>query len=331
MRKLIILFICFFATSILHASNPDSVGTKVKNGVRYVVHKTAEGQGLYRIGKIYDVSVRKIEKANPELETSNLQVNQLILVPREQVKPQRASAPGVRPGGRGNKKQPQKQAVYHRVAQGESLYRISQQYEVLVKDLKAWNELDNDELDIGQKLVVGYEKQPENKAKKSKTGNEPDQKGNAQEKDSPEKKEKTKKKEKEEDPQSATPGQNVPQRASINGARARFGEDSAVKSNTSQQTISEEGVGGWIDDGALGSNKALALHDDAPVGAIIQVHNKLNDKTVFVKVVGRIPKSRRNRDYTILISKPAADILEVYDKKFRVDIEYSTRDAYTGG
>lgn len=319
MRLSFILLVAWLVPAFGFASNPDSVGTKVKDGIRYVIHKTSEGQGLYRIGRIYNVSIRELEEANPNLDPDNLDINQVVLVPREKVtpqRPQRAAAPGVRPGSTASKSSAataDKRPVYHKVGQGETLYAISRKYEVDVSQLRAWNDLESNALKIGQQLIVSYEAQ----ASSAPTGNDAQEKSAdpSSTQDAP-------------TPESKQPKEQ-PQRAEVNPDTPSRLPRQPIENRAEEQTIRAEGIGGWIDDGVLGSNKALALHDRAPVGAILQVQNKINGKTVFVKVVGRIPKSRTNRDYEVLISKPAADILEVYDKKFRVIVEYSTQDAYS--
>jgi TolA-binding protein len=42
----------------------------------------------------------------------------------------------------------------HTVAKGETLYRISKEYGVSVKDLKSWNQLPDNTIHVGQKLIV---------------------------------------------------------------------------------------------------------------------------------------------------------------------------------
>jgi LysM repeat protein len=42
----------------------------------------------------------------------------------------------------------------HRVAKGETLYRISKEYGVSIQDLKAWNGLADNTIHVGQKLIV---------------------------------------------------------------------------------------------------------------------------------------------------------------------------------
>ena len=47
--------------------------------------------------------------------------------------------------------------VYHQVKPGETLFRISKRYNVLMKSLRTWNKLENDSIEVGQRLIVGYE------------------------------------------------------------------------------------------------------------------------------------------------------------------------------
>lgn len=48
-------------------------------------------------------------------------------------------------------------AIYHQVKPGETLFRISKRYNVQMKSLRTWNHLERDQLEVGQRLVVGYE------------------------------------------------------------------------------------------------------------------------------------------------------------------------------
>ena len=48
-------------------------------------------------------------------------------------------------------------AVYHLVKPGETLFKISKRYKVEVRSLRNWNRLESDQLEVGQRLVVGFE------------------------------------------------------------------------------------------------------------------------------------------------------------------------------
>jgi membrane-bound lytic murein transglycosylase D len=44
--------------------------------------------------------------------------------------------------------------VYYTVKKGDTLAKIADKYNVSVSDLKKWNKLKSDTIEIGQKLVV---------------------------------------------------------------------------------------------------------------------------------------------------------------------------------
>ena len=47
--------------------------------------------------------------------------------------------------------------VYHEVKPGETLFRLSRQYGVQVDKIKEWNHLNDNIIEVGQKLIVGQE------------------------------------------------------------------------------------------------------------------------------------------------------------------------------
>jgi LysM repeat protein len=46
---------------------------------------------------------------------------------------------------------------YHQVKPGETLFRLSRQYGVDVATLKSWNNLKSNQLEVGQRLIVGHQ------------------------------------------------------------------------------------------------------------------------------------------------------------------------------
>jgi hypothetical protein len=46
---------------------------------------------------------------------------------------------------------------HHEVRPGETLFRLARQYGVNVETLRHWNHLQDDVIEVGQKLIVGYE------------------------------------------------------------------------------------------------------------------------------------------------------------------------------
>ncbi|MGI8892798.1 MAG: peptidoglycan-binding protein, partial [Bacteroidia bacterium] len=85
----------------------------------------------------------------------------------------------------------------------------------------------------------------------------------------------------------------------------------------------EKGSASWIDDNDINPSKFYALHRSAPTGTIIKVTNRMNNKTVFVKVVGVLPNTGDNSNITIKLSKAAASKLDVIDARFQAELNYT--------
>jgi LysM repeat protein len=47
--------------------------------------------------------------------------------------------------------------VYHEVKPGDTLFRVARQYGVQVDQIKEWNHLRDTVIEVGQKLIVGYQ------------------------------------------------------------------------------------------------------------------------------------------------------------------------------
>ena len=85
----------------------------------------------------------------------------------------------------------------------------------------------------------------------------------------------------------------------------------------------ETGIAGWIDDKNIDSKKSIALHRTAPIGTIIRVTNLMNNKSIYVKVIGKLPDTGDNENTIIISSKAAVSMLGGIDQKFRVNLNYS--------
>jgi hypothetical protein len=75
-------------------------------------------------------------------------------------------------------------------------------------------------------------------------------------------------------------------------------------------------------EGTEGNRKYLALHRTAPVGTILKVRNEMNNREVFVRVMGKLPDTALTDKLIIRISKSAYDRLGAIDQRFRVEVTY---------
>ncbi|MEP7169852.1 MAG: LysM peptidoglycan-binding domain-containing protein [Bacteroidota bacterium] len=86
--------------------------------------------------------------------------------------------------------------------------------------------------------------------------------------------------------------------------------------------VSESGVCAWINDAEVNQNKYYGLHRTAPIGTIVKVTNKMNDKFVFVKIVGVLPDTGENEKSIIKISQAAVNKIGALDAHFQVELSY---------
>ncbi len=119
-------------SSLIHQN--DSVGVIKENGNNFIIHKVGPGETLYALSRKYNVDVQSIKDANPNSVTS-LNVGQKVLIPIHVI----------------NNAKDQK---YHTVKSSETLFSISRLYNVKVDDIKKWNNLSENDISIGQKIII---------------------------------------------------------------------------------------------------------------------------------------------------------------------------------
>ncbi len=177
----IILFITFFGFALSsYASNytpVDSVGIEEVNGKKYILHKVESEETLYSLSRRYNVSIPKIIESNPPTEFG-LEVGQIIKIPlsEKRVKKNKPEKENTRDVS--DRPAPAK-GLTHTVKAKETLFSISQMYSVSVDQIKAWNQLESNSIDIGQVLVVGTGQKEGNNTEESDLNNKTLEKSNA--------------------------------------------------------------------------------------------------------------------------------------------------------
>ena len=86
--------------------------------------------------------------------------------------------------------------------------------------------------------------------------------------------------------------------------------------------MTEKGVGVWIDNLSQEGGSMLALHKTAPIGTVIKITNPMTQRTTFAKVVGKFTDTAETKNAIIVISKSAASLIGVLDRRFQVEIAY---------
>ena len=306
-KNLLFLLLLLILTSPGAYAFRDSIGNKVVGNMQYILHKVEKSEGLYAVSRRYNVEVADIQNANPGSETG-LVLGQVLMVPYKTVTPSGQVKPGPtlpvetpEPVGR-------KVPVYYAVKQGETLYRIATSNKLTVAELQEMNNMKDAAIETGQQLIVGYKMETAT-ASGTETSNSK---------------------------VSVSGTQTVS--TAVSNKSTGLSEDKTEKQYNDHQKILEEkrkegltevkiiqegGMAASIDDGSITTEKNLALHRTAPVGTLIRLTNPMNNKVVYVKVVGGLPENKLEENVVVKITKTAADFLGVRDQYFRVEQYYS--------
>lgn len=109
------------------------------------VHVVKKGETLSVIAKKYHVGVKQLKSWN-NLKSDNLKIGQKLIV--------YSSGAPMAQAGNPNPVERSTTQTTHVVKKGETLGKIAQKYKCSVTDLKKWNNLNSNNIQIGQKLKV---------------------------------------------------------------------------------------------------------------------------------------------------------------------------------
>lgn len=124
-----------------------------------IMHKVEKGETLFSIAKQYDVNVQQLREWN-NLNSNNLSTNQTLIV------------------GKAQPQEVDRDSLVHEVQKQETLFSISKEYGVTISELKSWNNLDNNNLNLGQTLVI-YPSETEHQQQESIVNNDGEIQNNA--------------------------------------------------------------------------------------------------------------------------------------------------------
>lgn len=347
MKNLILILVFLLAGWM--SAEAQSGKLMVKKGEKglYLEHKVAAREGLYSVGRLYNVHPRFLAAYNNMDSEKGLDLGQVIRVPLTDSNFTQKDNNGT--------------PVYHIVVAGDGLSKISNQFnKVSVRNLKEWNKLSSDNINLGSPLIVGYlhARGPvpqtvvkENPPAVAEETVKKETKPAVKEKEeviatAPKETEKIKEKEPEKAPERLPESQPVvktepapaPRKeaekiadskpvvttpASTDGTgffkpyfEAQIRQQPASKNETVTAGIFKT-TSGWQDA------KYYLLIDNVPTGSIVRVVNPENNKTVYAKVLGQMNGIRQNQGLNIRVSNAAAAALGVADtEKFIVNVNY---------
>lgn len=313
MKKLFLLAFFVNAFAFAHSQVEELIAKKGPRGL-YLEHAVETGQGLFAIGRLYNVNARTIAAYNNWDISKGLSVGQVLMIPLTDTN--------------FNQKIQKGTPVYYSVGEGEGLYRVSVNSNKIPTDrIRQWNQLSSDNIELGQKLVVGYLVSGEYKASPSRdvvkeTTVTPVQ--TEPKRDLPGEKEKEVVKEVIPPAVKTEPAViQASQRESGQGYFKPYFEQQVRQKPASKTAMVTSGIfktlSGWQD------GKYYLLMDEVQPGTIIQISNPQNGKMVYAKVLGGMAGIRLNEGLGIRISNAAASVLEIPEaetSKFFVTVNY---------
>lgn len=331
MKKSQVIFILLFITSLsIKAEVKDSVGTKVKNGKVYILHKMEAGQGLFGVSRTYGVPLAELVEANPGAD-KKLLVDQVIFVPTQR-KPVVAATPKkeevpLKDSETINKEKekappitekPAPKTVYafsHEIQAEETLYSIAKMYKCEVDDIKFLNNLeDGDKIEMGKTLLIP--RQPNNSelmAEKNAKEAELDREMEAMKNELPDREGIDEEKETKDERKFVADHGKMPIPYLVN---------IELIPELDVEKVEEEGKYALSTSDLLIQSKNVCLHHNAPVGTILMLTNPDNAKTVFVKVVGNFERAS-NSAIVVKITNNSADHIGLKEKISSIKVSYA--------
>lgn len=299
------LAISLFISSSGWTVGLDSLKTEKRGDQLIVIHQVDPGETLYSITHRYHVNISNVIEVN-NIQHNNIRSGQILEIPIQTAKHEQTL--DVVPKKEGTK--------IHVVETGETLSAIGRKYGIKADQIIAWNKLTSESINPGQELSIGLadKKSPfipfEGALKHY-----------------------------------VQPGENllrIAQMRNINGDSLRkwnnllsndikIGQILWYQSyDRSNEPIVEkevfgkhsvEGIAMQIDD-MEDTDKYLALHKELPTGTLLEVRNLMNNKKVYVRVVGQLPATGLNENILIRLTPISFKRMGILDARARVELTY---------
>ncbi len=298
----------------------------------YIEHKVIPKENWYSIGRKYEISPREIAPFNGLSMDKGLSIGQIIKIPLlptnfNQDLENKTGVP-----------------VAHIVTQKEGLLHIASQYNVTVAQLKKWNKLNADQINIGDELVIGFVKatmpvlqNTSTEAVKVETVVQATPSPVVQQEvkknivvaapvSTPTLAEKKveKQQEKVAEPQINKPTKVVDNSAVVTTNQKPIQVDAAAKGagyfSSFFEQQSKEGKPQKLEGFVYGVFKSSSGWDDGKYyvllnsvepGTIVKISVKGTDKSVFAKVLGSVPPGKESDGMSMRMSNSAASALGI--------------------
>lgn len=315
-------------------------------GAKYSLHTLAQGETLSMLAEKYKTTVGDIMRLNGMHADTKLSIGQKIKIP--------ASGQTVLREGEVKKAPPVTKTspvvtapplvntnvsgvLTHTVQPKETMYGISKKYGVTIDQIKQWNNMADNNLEIGQVIAVNAKGVTEAAAKRKEQAETeakaiaavPDQTPPMVVKETIKVDEPVKEnivqqvEEKKAVVNTATETKTKERpimNAAADGSDNFFAKDFAELSSKSSASANGTAMifktaSGW------GDKKYYVLMNQAPSGSIVKI-SAANGNVVYAKVLWKLDDMKENKGLQFRISEAAAAALNVQGDKFPLSIQY---------
>ena len=312
MKKFIFPLLAFIFSFQLASAQKKELLLKSSDRGLYLDHKVGPKESFFSIGRLYNVHPKHLASFNKLDMTKGLLIDQAMRIPLTDTNFTQ----------QGNSGTP----VYYKTAAGEGLMKVSSANgNVTLANLRNWNNLNNDNVKSGTKLIVGFLSSKEMPSITITTKPKPEEPVVKTE-EKPivtEPKVIEKPVVKTEEKPVVAPSKVVEKPVATNDqGYFKLSFDQQVKGTpvSKNETVTSgifKTASGWSDA------KYYLLIDKVSPGTIVKVINPANNKIVYAKVLGEMSGIRQNEGLNIRISNAAASILEITElDKFIVKVNY---------
>lgn len=323
MKKLFFILTLVFTTGILLSQQSQSSiftnGDKLyinlgQDSDFYYTHTVEKGHTIYSLSRAYNVPASKLYSYNGMNEGSSISLGQSLRIPL----PDKQMYKGV---DLKNISKGHFIPVYYTTQPKDNIFRISRVYfNQPIDDLVKRNNLSDNNLDLGQDLLIGWlpvdGKLPQISVEESELGGEVF----------------------ESTPSTITslnttqPSENLlitDTEENVDSTAIQYPADfnptllGNLTYRKDMKIIKKTDVAFW--DKTIPDNGAVfGLHGTALLDSYINVFNPNSRRSVRIKVIGRIPYGTYTNDIKLVISPRAAKQLGGLDRRFKVEIDYLT-------
>ncbi len=332
MKKFLFSFLAFlFAVQFAAAQKKDLMLKSSDKGL-YLEHKVVAKESFFSIGRLYNLHPKHLASFNKLDMTKGIFIDQVMRIPLTDTNFTQ----------QGNNGTP----VYYKAADNEGLSKISSvNNNVAVANLRNWNNLTNDNLSSGAKLIVGFLKtkempsitittvvkqnDPVVKTEEKPVVTKPEEKPVVKTEEKPvvvTPKVEEKPVVKTEEPEKVTTPVIIKTEetnvATVEQGyfKGSFEQQLKVSPLSKNETVTSgifKTASGWQDA------KYYLLIDKVSPGTIVKVINPTNNKAVYAKVLGEMSGIRQNEGLNVRISNAAASALDITEQdKFIVKVNY---------